>query len=675
MVPKIECPHDQKCPSPNACKTRRYREKRQRDDDSEFERSESRRKAKRETMSRRRAFDKELTQLVIDDSVCLLPPSEQEDTILSLRSDLDDSLQTTSEKRAEIRALNEKIRRRDERIAELESQLLELREKRKPKSGEFNAWSPQVVLLAMCLRSAGLGLETTGRVIAFVYHLLLGIVMPTIPQRTIQDWDKIAGPISVQFILESLKTRRPEALAWMQDTSSGARHNAGWSASAVGLSMKHPQKDDRVLCAIVDTRVGDRSLTAVKANQIRSCQERLTGLDLPVPAAMVSDHSNDQAAVAAELAIAYCGCMSHKIAKACESATDAVCDSFDVLKSRTEVMKSHIRALLVALDAARTKATTQSGLLCKAYLFNDDESGINKLAGKREVGHKYAFHLHCAELILQSRQILRNAVARGDLTIPGSDALQSLLYCEETSAYLTTMTIGSWFFHHAIAAFRADGDINYGKAIDVSAQITQLLTRMKASKDINSLKKCFSERNFGILVPGKKGLFGKTWRIFVTALKEKWEYMLSLHASTLPSTAELSATPATNDFVEGFFGYMATLGAKLGPSTHPLRLASLATFAYNQHAMMVLCDNPTPSQDLLTKVRKELEWQSHKEISLRVHKTIVCTRRENEMKINHSADATKTRFREVFGRATPMPGQKIERIRLIVEREYQPPGP
>ena len=72
MVPKIECPHDQKCPSPNACKTRRYREKRQRDDDSEFERSESCRKAKRETMSRRRAFDKELTQLVIDDSVCLL---------------------------------------------------------------------------------------------------------------------------------------------------------------------------------------------------------------------------------------------------------------------------------------------------------------------------------------------------------------------------------------------------------------------------------------------------------------------------------------------------------------------------------------------------------------------------------------------------------------------------
>lgn len=124
-------------------------------------------------MKASRAVDKEIEQLCMGDSIRLLPPSEQEDTLQSLKSDLDETLEGMSEQAAEIRSLKEKVRRRDARICELEK---ELREARKLRSDRNNAWTPNVVLLGMCFRG-GLGLETTGQLIFgnwFFQHAISG---------------------------------------------------------------------------------------------------------------------------------------------------------------------------------------------------------------------------------------------------------------------------------------------------------------------------------------------------------------------------------------------------------------------------------------------------------------------------------------------------------------------
>ncbi len=674
MAPKKECPHDTTCQSPDTCRAKRYRDKRKRDEAQEDVMKEMQKAARTASKQALRRKDREFEEAFLareGDEFRYLLPSEHEETLMSLQDELNDSQTKFEEGLQEIRALTEKLRRRDQRIAELQA---ELRDARCPgKVG--NTWSPKVVLLAMTLRSAGVGLGTTGRLLSFIFKLLFGTDVPLVPSSTLGTWDKLAGPLSVHLILKELTRRRPASLAWMQDTSSGARHGAGWSVSAVGLSMKHPCTDGRVLCSIMDTEVGNRGLAEVKADQIRGCESRLVSSGLPRPTAIVGDHSNDQASVAGQLSVTFCGCMSHKLAKACEYAMSAVCASYDDVKKKpgADILRGNMSALLTALDAARTKATTQSGLLCKAYLFADESSSVGLLAGIREVGHKYGFHLHLADRLLHSRSQLKKAKNAEDLTITGSTALYNLLECRATATYLSVMAIGSWFFHHCIALFRQDGDVNYSKAKECCEVITVLISEMKCCKDIAAVQKCFPSRDFTTLIDVcDKRSFTKTWRKFVDVLESKWIYMLSLHADPKTSTAALNATPATNDFVEGFFGFVATLGAKLGPTVHPLRLTSLATFAYNRRTLLELCPELQLDAGVLTELRSGLKWESQKEICFRVHKNVTCARREGEL-MKRSAEETTEVFKKVFGVKTEVPARKVLRVRQIVDKQYTRP--
>ena len=170
---------------------------------------------------------------------------------------------------------------------------------------------------------------------------------------------------------------------------------------------------------------------------------------------------------------------------------------------------------------------------------------------------------------------------------------------------------------------------------------------------LNAVEECLSnvsDYDFSVLKVDNR-IFSAILRTFIGEFKAKWEDMLKLHASAAPSTAALEATPATNDFVEGYFGYMATLGAKLGPNIHPMRLCSLATFAYNREVLLLSIaslDRKTLSSTL-SQVRNNPEWVSHKEVCRRVHKTLTCTKNEGVMMDELTAGDTVTLFRQVFG--------------------------
>ncbi len=150
--------------------------------------------------------------------------------------------QQLEQARKDLNAEKERVRRRDATIDELETKLAE-KKTSKEKSGQSGgrpAWSPIVVLLAMCLRSAGVGARTTGRLVSFVFLLLLGEDVDPVPRSTIQTWDKSAGQLSMLLLLQTLRDLRPLATTWSQDASSGSRHSWGCTALLWGLGGPTP---------------------------------------------------------------------------------------------------------------------------------------------------------------------------------------------------------------------------------------------------------------------------------------------------------------------------------------------------------------------------------------------------------------------------------------------------
>ncbi len=121
--------------------------------------------------------------------------------------------------KAENHALKEKLRRRDARVQQLED-MMPSHLKAKEHEGHRQPWTPSVKLLAMTLRSAGVGATTTGNIIRFVFRLF-GVEIESVPRSTIQEWDKMAGRVMNNLILRALKDIGPAALSWMQDVSSG----------------------------------------------------------------------------------------------------------------------------------------------------------------------------------------------------------------------------------------------------------------------------------------------------------------------------------------------------------------------------------------------------------------------------------------------------------------------
>eukprot|EP01059_Diplonema_ambulator_P014186 TRINITY_DN2502_c4_g1_i1.p3 TRINITY_DN2502_c4_g1~~TRINITY_DN2502_c4_g1_i1.p3 ORF type:complete len:101 (-),score=3.99 TRINITY_DN2502_c4_g1_i1:898-1200(-) len=61
---------------------------------------------------------------------------------------------------------------------------------------------------------------TTGRLLGFIFFVLLGQSIGEIPRQTIRDWDEVAGDIMVQMLLNAMASRGVQHLSWMQDTAS-----------------------------------------------------------------------------------------------------------------------------------------------------------------------------------------------------------------------------------------------------------------------------------------------------------------------------------------------------------------------------------------------------------------------------------------------------------------------
>lgn len=154
------------------------------------------------------------------------------------------------------------------------------------------------------------------------------------------------------------------------------------------------------------------------------------------------------------------------------------------------------------------------------------------------------------------------------------------------------LALGSAFFLRVTGIFRKDGDLNYACSKTGQQQVSSMLEEMAASSDVSKLPAYLTGGfpDAQLILQGEKTLFKTTWKLFVKALQTKWGDMIDLHSSLLVNATKeaLQATPCTNDFLEGYFGYVATLGSRLGPGVHPQRLVSLATFGYNRRTLLLL---------------------------------------------------------------------------------------
>lgn len=674
MAPKVECPHTPSCHAGGTCRAKRSRESKKKAEEEEEEKKARRRKSNTDRMRESRELNSEFVSMTLDfdepDPFDLIKVLKDENE--KLKQELACVQGKLAAARRENASLKERIRRRDQKLEEAE----------KVNVGKVGGeWPVVVKVLAMSLRSVGVGAATTGRLLGFIFFVLLGQNIGEIPRQTIRDWDEVAGDLMVLMVLNAVARRGVQHLSWMQDTASGARHSYGWSATVLALCMKHPSKPGKVLPVIVDAKIGMRGLAKLKAEQINIAQQKLlTPRSLPAPLTLVGDHANDQAAVAPMIIGAstfYCPCHSHKLAKACEAGTDYLFREYDKCKDGKEVMKSNMSALLTALDASRTRSTTSSGLLCRAYIFGESDP-FEGLCGLREAGHRFGFHMEVGFKVLGSRSVLSRAVSNGDLTIPGSRALFNLVECSETFVFLTILSLGFLLLKKAFDLLKGNGEVSYRIGMESATKITRLMEDFLNVKSIDGLPewaRCdtFERSREFIIREKKRALFKRLFEGFSKGLYGKWLFMLSLHQlpeKDGPSTAALDATPSTNDAVEGFIGYIATLGAKLGSACHPQRLTSLAMFAYNRNVLLQLCDTIVFTDSDYKAARKCCTWEDYKSLCLRVHKTMSIVSEERRREVEMNAEASRTVYKTTFGEGRTVPGTHTERIRAIVEHEY-----
>ena len=512
--------------------------------------------------------------------------------------------------------------RAETRVAELQAQVDKLQTELAAQKdarvwctgeGEGRRWALKARLFCILLRSYGIGLASVRELLRATHEIMNdGMTIEPPSVTTLGEWDWVSGPLS--FVL--CCARLPVALdgeAWgttcSQDSASGSRGSKAYQPSCLALNAPHPDVANGVIQIVGHVEIGKDGRNATKGRQIREFRDACTNLGLPTAewvccvdhAALgvgeeVDDSDSDDSD---DNGMPTVGCSSHKCSNTVTATERAL--SWSVHGEEACPLEAALVSFSTCCDPAATAATTKTGVRERALSFIQ---GGGSLRGKeflqREVGTRYGWRSTIASKFLTRREAFRDRRDSGALRIPGSQALQRLLDDDTFALHLA----GSACIRQWNMAFWSETKLGGTKHVAaVRAAFPALRSKLQALEfpapritDHVAFPIWFSQDAHELSVAdaiinrnaASRRAFRRHMRAAVAKGLETWDRFVSHDELPPVSLPYLRATPADNDFVEGYHGTFSCLFDRVGLLACPSRVAMLAMFRHNSGALAEL---------------------------------------------------------------------------------------
>ena len=547
----------------------------------------------------------------------------------------------------EKRNLKKVIKRRDQKIFELDVQLKahqqllgDFHVLRPLRSNWHNAFTPEVVIYVLELRSKGVGQRTAAELACQAVHQLTRGYLE-LHYSTIAHWDKLALPLSRLLILRKLASLGCHT-SLACDTSAPSRYKCGHRVSTTVVSFPHPSAANKVLQAVIDSRYGCRGTAVAKSVQINSCRKVIVDSHVRAPVALTADHAPDMSLLAKLVSLPFFGCATHKVGRTIFLAEHVLREVMwgrqlsTSDKEQDDPLLCTLRTISVACSPERTSMTTSSGNLSRARLTYESKGRPDGWSMQRITGIKFCARSFCAANFLQNSATVERLTRLADMEIPGSDALEKV----QTDTYQLDLAISSVLSHLftcSVSLFKEGGTSNVQATHSTFPQIADMIETISA----HTMSKPFPPSWCRDTAPGikqamktrksKKG-FSALYKKVGRKLSEQWNHFTNDfedHCSRL-GDEQMGAVAGTTCFVEGAHGTLSYLMKCLGPDTHPASIVSLAGFAHNKQVFDYWDLASTATQEDLTQARKEADGLSYHEAYEKIYKTEKLTKLEGK---------------------------------------------
>ena len=344
----------------------------------------------------------------------------------------------------------------------------------------------------------------------------------------------------------------------------------------------------------------------------------------------------------------------------------------NTLDDGSDRLKTWIGSFATACDAGATAWTTKSGSAVRAYAIAEEGRWPAGMTLQREVGSRFAYISTNAARILHHTGRYKDLVAKGHLTIE-NDALEHLLEDRETRLVLAVLTLVNAFFLKALQYLKKDGVKNSKYAEEVGyPAITELISVLKKGV----LPEWVSEELVGVTqaktiatTKGNVVKFKKLLKETAGVMEETWtRYLSSWPQPSNATEAQRNATACTNDYVEGFNGYLAWVSGRLMNQTNPCTVLGLAMWGYNSKSLAHI---PLKMKDIVAAQKEPVE--SIREVYKRIHAVDTKVAEENRLAKKFKSHELREQY-EKLGLPATQPLLKKDVAKAIATETYTPPS-
>ena len=344
----------------------------------------------------------------------------------------------------------------------------------------------------------------------------------------------------------------------------------------------------------------------------------------------------------------------------------------NTLDDGSDRLKTWIGSFATACDAGATAWTTKSGSAVRAYAIAEEGRWPAGMTLQREVGSRFAYISTNAARILHHTGRYKDLVAKGHLTIE-NDALEHLLEDRETRLVLAVLTLVNAFFLKALQYLKKDGVKNSKYAEEAGyPAITELISVLKKGV----FPEWVSEELVGITqaktiatTKGNVVKFKKLLKETAGVMEETWtRYLSSWPQPSNATEAQRNATACTNDYVEGFNGYLAWVSGRLMNQTNPCTVLGLAMWGYNSESLAHI---PLKMKDMVAAQKEPVE--SIREVYKRIHAVDTKVAEENRLAKKFKSHELREQY-EKLGLPATQPLLKKDVAKAIATETHTPPS-
>ena len=527
---------------------------------------------------------------------------------------------THQQRKKKVAAQHQKILRQDDRVELLQQEIETLKQeivrltnltiptKTHGASPQGDRWHLPIKMLCIQLRSHGIGLDSTRSILASQLELWTGEKMEPPAVSTIGEWDWVSGPLSFVPFCEAMKVRnagKKWGTTCSQDSASGSRGAKGYTPSAFALNVADWKTPNTVRQVIGHVTVGENGRDATKAAQLDEFRTACKDMHIPV-AHWVNcvDHAATGIGASAKDAVPSTGCSSHKMSNTVggmQQAASFFLHKAKGMKSMKEMkedpLEKALRTFATASDASATASTTNTGLINRSRAAVEGGGRAKKgFKVTREVGTRYGWAATNAYNLFSRFEEAEAQVRRGEMLIPGSEALDLLLKDPTMLLQMSACVLIHSWMSAVFVATKKGGVKNVKTARSGYGGLREKIVSLQcvATSDTDPLTfpswvettKTRPAVAKALKVAGRTQAIRRRFRKMMAAVVEEgcatWDRFVAKDADLSHIPEEyLLATPASNDFVEGYHGTFSMLFDRLGLHTTPPRIAMLAMYRHN----------------------------------------------------------------------------------------------